>query len=231
MNPALDIVVPVLDESPNLAACLGALQPLRRRGARVVVVDGGSADDSLAIARDLADLAFVAPQGRARQMNAGAAACAGDVLLFLHADTRLPHDADALVRRALQGERRWGRFDVAIDSPRTVMRIVEALMNLRSRWTGIATGDQALFVRRDLFEQVGGYPDQPLMEDVALSTRLKRHGPPACLRERVTTSARRWERHGPWRTIVLMWRLRAAYFLGADPSTLARRYGYRPPPP
>ena len=231
IDPALCIVVPVLDEAPNLAACLGALQHLRQRGARVVVVDGGSSDNSLAIARDLADFAFVAPQGRARQMNAGAAGCTGELLLFLHADTRLPHDADALVRRAMQGRRRWGRFDVTIDSPRPVVRVVEALMNLRSRWTGIATGDQAIFVRKDLFEQVGGFPDQPLMEDVALSTRLKRHGPPACLRERVTTSARRWERHGLWRTILLMWRLRAAYFLGADPAKLALRYGYRAPPP
>ena len=164
-------------------------------------------------------------------MNAGAAACAGELLLFLHADTRLPPDADALVRCATLGQRRWGRFDVTIDSPRPVMRVVEALMNLRSRCTGIATGDQAIFVRKDLFEQVGGFPDQPLMEDVALSTRLKRHGPPACLRERVTTSARRWERNGPWRTILLMWRLRAAYFFGADPAKLAWRYGYRAPPP
>lgn len=231
MSPALSIVVPILDEERNLAACLGALQPLRQRGARVVVVDGGSADNSLAIARDLADIAFVGPQGRARQMNAGAAACRADLLLFLHADTRLPHDADVLLRRALQGSRDWGRFDVAIDSPRPLMRVVEALMNLRSRWTGVATGDQAIFVRKDLFDRIGGFPDQPLMEDIALSTRLKRHGPPACLRERVTTSARRWERHGPWRTILLMWRLRAAYFLGADPAKLALRYGYRAPPP
>jgi rSAM/selenodomain-associated transferase 2 len=230
MKPALCIVVPVLDEAPSLAAGLAALQPLRQRGARVVVVDGGSADDSLAIARGLADLAFVAPRGRARQMNAGAAACTGGMLLFLHADTRLPHDADALVRRAMQGARDWGRFDVAIDSPRPLMRVVETLMSLRSRWTGIATGDQAMFVRQALFEQIGGFPDQPLMEDIALSKRLKRHGPPACLRERVTTSARRWERHGPWRTILLMWRLRAAYFLGADPAKLALRYGCRAPP-
>jgi len=164
-------------------------------------------------------------------MNAGAAVCTGDLLMFLHADTRLPHNADTLVRRATLGRTQWGRFDVTIDSPRLVMRIVEGLMNLRSRWTGIATGDQAIFVRKDLFNRIGGFPDQPLMEDVALSTRLKRHGPPACLRERVTTSARRWERYGPWRTILLMWRLRAAYFLGADPLKLALRYGYRAPPP
>ncbi|MEO6031940.1 MAG: TIGR04283 family arsenosugar biosynthesis glycosyltransferase [Burkholderiaceae bacterium] len=231
MKPALCIVVPVLDEAPDLAARLGGLQQFRKRGVRVVVVDGGSSDDSLAIAGELADLAFVAPQGRARQMNAGAAACTAEVLLFLHADTRLPDNADALVRCAALGACGWGRFDVAIDSPRPVMRIVEGLMNRRSRWTGIATGDQAMFVRGELFHRVGGFPEQPLMEDVALSALLKRHGPPACLRERVTTSARRWERHGAWRTILLMWRLRAAYFLGADPSKLALRYGYRPPHP
>ena len=231
VKPALCIVVPVLDEGPILAMHLGELQRFRKRGARVVVVDGGSSDSSLAIAAGLADRAFVAPQGRARQMNAGAAVCTGDLLMFLHADTRLPHNADTLVRRATLGRTQWGRFDVTIDSPRLVMRIVEGLMNLRSRWTGIATGDQAIFVRKDLFNRIGGFPDQPLMEDVALSTRLKRHGPPACLRERVTTSARRWERYGPWRTILLMWRLRAAYFLGADPLKLALRYGYRAPPP
>jgi len=231
LKPALCIVVPVLDEAHHLVSHLGELQRFRKRGARVVVVDGGSSDDSLAIAAGLADLAFVAPQGRARQMNAGAAACNADLLMFLHADTRLPHNADTLVRCATLDRTHWGRFDVTIDSPRPVMRIVERLMNLRSRWTGIATGDQAIFVRKDLFDQIGGFPDQPLMEDVALSTRLKRHGPPACLRERVMTSARRWERHGPWRTILLMWRLRAAYFLGADPAKLALRYGYRAPPP
>ena len=231
MKPALCIVVPVLDEAPHLASHLDELQRFRQRGARVVVVDGGSADDSLAIARELADLAFVAPQGRARQMNAGAAACSAELLLFLHADTRLPHNADSLVRRATLAGFEWGRFDVAIDSPRAVMRIVETLMNRRSRWSGIATGDQAMFVTQQLFQRVGGFPDQPLMEDVALSALMKCQGPPACLRERVTTSARRWERHGPWHTILLMWRLRAAYFLGADPLKLAMRYGYRPPPP
>ena len=230
LKPALCIVVPVLDEGPGLALHLGKLQHLRKRGVHIVVVDGGSSDDSLEIARSLADLAFVASQGRARQMNAGAGACTADMLLFLHADTRLPHNADMLVRRATLGGRDWGRFDVAIESPRAVLRVVEALMNLRSRWTGIATGDQAMFVRQDLFHRVGGFPDQPLMEDVALSALLKRHGAPACLRDRVTTSARRWERHGPWRTILLMWRLRAAYFFGADPLKLALRYGYRPPP-
>ena len=228
MRPALCIVLPVLDEALTLAERLRALEGLRRRGARVVVVDGGSQDDTLAIARQHADLALLAPRGRASQMNAGAAACPADVLLFLHADTVLPENADVLVRRATLGAFAWGRFDVRIASPRRLLGAVGTLMNLRSRWTGIATGDQALFVRHDLFQRVGGFPDLPLMEDIAICRLLKRQGRPACLREKVVTSARRWERHGVWRTIFLMWRLRAAYFFGADPSELAIQYGYRP---
>jgi rSAM/selenodomain-associated transferase 2 len=228
MKPALCIVMPVLDEAGTLAPQLRALQSLRQRGVHLVVVDGGSQDGTPAIAREHADRVLTAPRGRAAQMNAGAAACPAEVLLFLHADTALPEQADALVRRATQGASAWGRFDVRIDSPRWALRLVEQMMNLRSRWTGIATGDQAIFVRHDLFRQVGGFPDLPLMEDIALSRLLKRHGRPACLRERVITSARRWERHGVWRTVLLMWRLRAAYFLGADPRQLAIRYGYKP---
>lgn len=228
MRPALCIVVPVLDEAPTLAARLQALHAFRQRGARVVVVDGGSQDETLAIAGTHADLALVAPRGRASQMNAGAAACPAEVFLFLHADTTLPENADVLVRQSMLGPFAWGRFDVRIDSTRPLLRLVATMMNLRSRWTGIVTGDQALFVRHDLFRQVGGFPDLPLMEDIAISRRLRQHGRPACLRERVTTSPRRWERHGAWRTILLMWRLRAAYFFGADPRQLAIRYGYRP---
>lgn len=227
-QPPLCIVVPVLDEAAGLVPRLQALQAFRQRGARLVVVDGGSRDNTLALAQPWADQVLCAPRGRASQMNAGAAACAAQALLFLHADTELPPDADTLVRQALQGPAAWGRFDVHIHSPRPLLRLVATLMNLRSRLSGIATGDQALFVRHDLFVQVGGFPDQPLMEDIALSRTLKRHGRPACLRQRVTTSARRWEQHGVWRTIWLMWRLRAAYFLGADPKALAVQYGYRP---
>lgn len=231
MRPALCIVVPVLNEAASLAGFLQRLAPLRQRGVRVVVVDGGSDDDTLAIARAHADLALLSPRGRASQMNAGAATCPADVLLFLHADTQLPDNADRLVRRATLGPFAWGRFDVRIASERPVLRLVSWMMNRRSRWSGIATGDQAMFVRHELFWQLGGFPDIPLMEDIALSRALKRHGPPACLRERVTTSARRWEQHGVWRTITLMWRLRAAYFLGADPARLALQYGYRPRQP
>ena len=228
MRPALCIVMPVLDEAQSLAPRLLDLQGLRERGARVVVVDGGSRDATWTIASAYADLALSAPRGRASQMNAGAAACPADVLLFLRADTALPADADQLVGRALQERSGWGRFDVHIDSDRPLLRLVGFMMNWRSRFSGIATGDQAMFIRRDLFQQVGGFPELPLMEDIALSKALKRHGRPACLRQRVTTSARRWERGGVWRTIFLMWSLRAAYFLGADPRQLAVRYGYRP---
>ena len=226
MSMSLAIVIPVLDEADTLALRLGALAPLRSRGARVVVVDGGSADETLAIAQTHADVALVAPRGRGAQMNAGAAAFADEVLLFLHADTVLPDLADKLVLEALRGASTWGRFDVRIDSPRAVFRCIERLMNWRSRWSGIATGDQAVFVRRDAFERVGGFPDIPLMEDIALSCALKCIAPPVCLRARVTTSARRWEKHGVWRTVLLMWHLRAAYFLGADPASLALKYGY-----
>lgn len=228
MRPSLSIIIPVLNEAPRLAAFLQKLRPLRQRGVRVVVVDGGSDDDTLVIAREHADLALTAPRGRASQMNAGAAACPAEVLLFLHADTQLPANADHLVRRAMLARFGWGRFDVQIEGRSAMFKVVATAMNLRSRWFGIATGDQALFVRRSLFEGIGGFPDIALMEDIELSRRLKSHGRPACIREAVRTSGRRWERHGVWRTIFLMWRLRAAYFFGADPAQLALRYGYRP---
>ncbi|WP_296358679.1 TIGR04283 family arsenosugar biosynthesis glycosyltransferase [Ramlibacter sp.] len=228
MSTSLAIVIPVLDEAATLAQRLLALEPLRQRGASVVVVDGGSADDTLAIARKHADVALVAPRGRGAQMNAGARACTAGVLLFLHADTTLPDKADTLVLESLQGGSIWGRFDVRIDSQRPIFRCIESMMNWRSRWSGIATGDQAVFVRRDAFDLAGGFPDIPLMEDIALSRGLKRIAPPVCLRDWVITSARRWERHGVWRTVLLMWRLRAAYFLGADPASLAVQYGYVP---
>ena len=204
------------------------MAPLRARGVRVVVADGGSSDASMTIAQAGADVVVSAPRGRASQMNAGAAACAAQAYLFLHADTRLPAQADTLVLQALESGARWGRFDVHIGSNRPSLRMVQAMMNWRSRVTGIATGDQAMFVQATLWAECGGFADLPLMEDIELSKRLKRVAPPACLRAQVVTSARRWLQHGTWRTIGLMWRLRLAYFCGADPQVLAVRYGYRP---
>jgi rSAM/selenodomain-associated transferase 2 len=228
---SLSIVIPVLDEEAEIADALTALAPLRARGVETIVVDGGSRDRTVALAGPLADRVIAAPRGRAVQMNAGAAATAGDVLLFLHADTRLPGEADRLVPDGLaRSGRQWGRFDVRISGRHPLLPVVAALMNIRSRLTGIATGDQAMFVKRDLFERIGGFPAIPLMEDVALSRRLKRQGPPFCLTPQAVTSGRRWEQRGVIRTILLMWRLRLAYSLGAAPARLARLYGYAAPP-
>jgi rSAM/selenodomain-associated transferase 2 len=191
---------------------------------QVIVVDGGSQDGTVALAEGHADSVLISPAGRARQMNAGAAAASGDILLFLHADTRLPDRADALVRDALAGGAAWGRFDVTIDGRPAMLKLVATLMNQRSRWTGIATGDQAMFMQREAFDAVGGFPDQPLMEDIELSRRLRRFGRPACLRHRVITSGRRWERRGVWRTIFLMWRLRWRYWRGESAARLDEAY-------
>jgi rSAM/selenodomain-associated transferase 2 len=227
--PTLSIIMPVLDEAQLIADALRALAPLRQRGAEVIVVDGGSRDRTVELARSHETQVIVAPRGRAAQMNAGATVAGGDVLLFLHADTRLPANADRLVLDGLaRSDRRWGRFDLAIAGRSPLLAIIALAINLRSRLAGIASGDQVMFVRRDMFMALGGFPDIALMEDIAMSRALKRIAPPLCLKDKVTTSGRRWETHGVLRTIVLMWRLRLAYFLGAEPSSLARRYGYVP---
>jgi rSAM/selenodomain-associated transferase 2 len=223
----LSIIMPVLDEGEGIAAALDALADLRARGTGIIVVDGGSRDATVQRARPRADRVIPASRGRALQMNAGAEQASSDVLLFLHADTRVPADADHVVLKGLERSGRvWGRFDVKIDGRSPVLPVVAWFMNLRSRLTGIATGDQAIFVRRSAFQAVGGFPAIALMEDIALCRRLKRVSRPLCLRERVTTSGRRWEKRGVFSTIILMWRLRLAYFFGADPKELARQYGY-----
>jgi rSAM/selenodomain-associated transferase 2 len=220
----LSIVMPVLDEAATLRGTLAALAPLRARGHQLIVVDGGSRDGCASLAAACADVVISAPRGRARQMNAGAARADREVLLFLHADTRLPEHADAAALRAVADGADWGRFDVCIDGRSPLLRVVAGAMNLRSRLTGIATGDQAIFVRRDLFQRLDGFADQPLMEDIELSRRLRAVSRPACLRLRVRTSGRRWDSRGVWRTIVLMWRLRWRYWRGVPPEVLAREY-------
>jgi len=222
---SLSIIIPALNEAENMPALLDSLQPLRRRGAEIVVVDGGSGDDTVALARKAADRVIASPPGRARQMNAGAAIAQGEILCFLHADSRLPEGADGLIIDGLaRGRRSWGRFDLRIEGRHPLLRVIAFMMNWRSRLTGIATGDHALFVTRSLFEAAGRFPEIALMEDIAFSRRLKSFGAPLCIAHRLVTSGRRWEKHGVWRTMLLMWRLRLAYRLGADPDRLALRY-------
>ena len=217
----LSIVVPALNEAAGIRAALEALAPLRARGHEVIVVDGGSTDGTAELAAPFCDRLLRTSKGRALQMNAGAHAANGDALIFLHADTRLPADADRAVLAALVHST-WGRFDVRIEGRHPLLPTVAAAMNLRSRVTGIATGDQAIFVRREAFR---GFPEIALMEDIAFSAAMAER--PACLRQQAVTSGRRWERGGVLRTVLLMWRLRLLYAIGVPPARLARDYAER----
>jgi rSAM/selenodomain-associated transferase 2 len=221
----ISIVMPIFNEAAILKTSLESMQPLRHKNCELLVVDGGSHDASAEIAAPLVDRLITSRTGRAVQMNAGARVAQGDILWFLHSDCSPPCNADHLVRSALTDVNHvWGRFDVSLSGHHPLLRCVETLMNGRSRLTGIATGDQGIFVRRHVFEQLGGYPNIALMEDIALSRALKRVSRPVCLRQRLHSSSRRWEKRGVVKTILLMWRLRLAYFLGADPARLARIY-------
>ena len=219
----MSIIVPMLDEAAQLPELFAHLLPLQKAGCEILLVDGGSTDGSAQLARLAGFTVLDAAPGRAVQMNAGAARAGGGALLFLHADTRLPFGAQHLITASL-ARSEWGRFDVYITGRPWMLRVVSFMMNLRSRLTGIATGDQAIFVNRSVFRQLGGFPVQPLMEDVALCRLLKALARPVCLRQCVKTSGRRWETRGVWRTIWLMWCLRWAYWRGVDVSELARRY-------
>jgi len=225
---SLSLIVPTLNEADGIIDTLQALKPLRERGCEVIVVDGGSSDHTPLLARRWSDRVLRSGRGRAVQMNAGAAAARGEILCFLHADTRLPENADGLIIDGLARSRRsWGRFDVRIEGRHPMLRVIARMMNWRSRLTGIATGDQALFITRSLFEAAGHFPEIPLMEDIALSRQLKVYSRPLCIAHRLTTSGRRWEQQGLWRTVLLMWRLRLAYWMGADPRELAARYAFK----
>lgn len=217
------IIIPTLNEAQTIAECLKPLQALRKQ-AELIVVDGGSADATVKLAKPLADKLTVAKQGRAVQMNAGAKLAQGEYLIFLHADTLLPYNAFVLISDALANNHKWGRFDVELSGSHPLLKIVAWFMNWRSRLTGISTGDQAIFINKRLFESIGGFPVIALMEDIALSKKLKKISPPACLKAKVITSGRRWEHYGVVKTILLMWSLRLRYFLGADPQYLANLY-------
>ena len=223
MNGLLSIIIPTLNEQAIIVESLQILQPLRETGHEVIIVDGGSTDNTRALAAPLVDSILLSKRGRAWQMHLGAKFAHHDILLFLHADTRLPTQADALIINGLS-KRRWGRFDVRLSGQTLPFRLVERFINWRSRLTGIATGDQAIFVKRRLYMQVQGFPNIPLMEDVALSHRLKKFSRPLCIRAPVITSSRRWEEQGIVRTVLLMWGLRLAYTLGVSPHTLKKYY-------
>lgn len=221
----LSVIIPCLDEGALIRPALQALQPLRAQGCELLLVDGGSGDGSAQLAAGLVDRLLLSEPGRAWQMNAGASVANGEILWFLHLDSQVPTNATELIRSALaRSGYGWGRFDIRLSGNRRSLRLVAAMMNLRSRLSGIATGDQGIFVRRDWFRSLGGYAEIPLMEDIEFSRRCKRRGRPVCIRRPLLTSSRRWERDGVWRTVALMWRLRLAFFLGADPARLARRY-------
>ena len=224
VSASISIVIPSLNEAAIVESRLAALQRLRRQGHRLYLVDGGSTDGTADIARGLVDSVESSPPGRAIQMNRGASAAQDAVLWFLHLDSDVPPGAtETVLEAALQGPG-WGRFDIRLEGRAPMFRVIERMMNLRSRLTGVATGDQGIFVRRDLFEAVGGFPEIPLMEDIALSKRLRRKAHPACVPLKLATSSRRWERDGILRTVFFMWFLRAAYQLGVDPAILARVY-------
>lgn len=224
-TPQLSVIIPTLNEAGCIQALCTALQPLRRRGHEVILVDGGSNDCTVELGRPLVDRLLCSERGRAAQMQAGAAAADGTILWFLHADSGVPDKPDQLILDALEnGWTDWGRFDVSLPAAYPVLKTVTRLMNLRSWITGIATGDQGIFVRRSLYDQVGGIPPLPLMEDIALSRELKKHCRPARVRQQLLTSARRWQNHGFTRTILTMWGLRLAYFMGVSPRYLAKYY-------
>ena len=217
------IIIPTLNEEKTIEPCLSALQPLRNN-CEIIIVDGGSIDNTRVIARSLADKVVSSDKGRARQMNNGTRYASGNVLIFLHADTSLPKNALQLIQQKLNSSRKWGRFDIQLSGNHFMLKVIAQMMNWRSRLTGIATGDQVIFVTRLAFEKAGQYPEISLMEDIAICKALRKISPPICLKAKVISSDRRWERYGIYKTILLMWNIRLRYFFGADPQTLAFLY-------
>jgi len=220
----VSIIIPVLNEAEHIADTLESLDAYRRQGHEVIVIDGGSNDDTVSITEQYADKVLRSDAGRAMQMNSGIDEALGDALLFLHADTRLPGDAVSKIIDAIEEGYFWGRFNVRLSGKHFMFRIIERMMNMRSCITGVATGDQAIFVSLESIEIVGAYPRLPLMEDVVFSKRLRKLGWPACIKQQVVTSSRRWEDKGILRTLLLMWRIRLLFFLGVSADKLARQY-------
>lgn len=224
MTVLLSVVIPVRNEAQALPRLLDDLAVLRALGAELIVVDGGSSDGTCELALGRVDRLLRTAPGRALQMNAGAAVAQGDYLWFVHADTRIGAEALHSLLKVLDERPLWGRFDVRLSGPGLALSVIGGMISLRSRLTGIASGDQGVFVARERFEALGGYAPIPLMEDLHLCRRLKALARPRCLRPALLTSSRRWEQHGIWRTVLLMWALRLAYYCGASPERLARHY-------
>lgn len=221
----ISIIVPALNEAGGIRECLLSLQAFRQQGHEVLLVDGGSQDDTCELAKPLVDRVLTGAGGRAAQMNLGASVAGGDILWFLHADSLALSSMAGLIQSALSAGQHWGRFDVRLFPSSPLLLLVARLMNLRSRVSGICTGDQGIFICKQVFVLVGGFPPQPLMEDVEISRRLKRvFGSPCCLNACLQTSSRRWRERGILKTILLMWRLRLAYFFGVSPESIARLY-------
>ena len=217
------VIIPTLNEEKTIQSCLWALQPLRN-DCEIIIVDGDSIDNTKILALPLVDKVMASAKGRAKQMNNGASYATGDILIFLHADTRLPENASSLIQQKISSTRQWGRFDIQLSGNSFMLKVIAQMMSWRSRLTGIATGDQVIFVMREAFEKAGQYPEINLMEDIALCKALKKISPPICLKDKVISSGRRWEHNGIYRTILLMWSLRLRYFFGTDPQTLAFLY-------
>ncbi len=222
----LSIIIPTLNEADTIQSTLMPLQNMRQRKHEVLLVDGGSSDDTVKLAAPLVDKIIQSPKGRAVQMNAGSQRASGDVLWFLHSDTFAPGCADNLIEQFInKTNKRWGRFNIRLTGRRLIFRLIERMINLRSWFTGIATGDQGIFIEKSLFNTLGGFKEIPLMEDIDLSKRLRKvAGRPLCIKNKLTTSSRRWEKHGIIQTILLMWRLRLAYSLGTPAEQLAKHY-------